>query len=71
MWAGLRIVDIRNPASPRRLPTSSRDGCSGHVRYLLKPDIWLSCGASGFYVLELKPEVRAALGFHRQGSSAS
>jgi hypothetical protein len=49
------------------------DACGGHVRYLPETGhIWLSCGQSGFYVLALEPELRAALGLpeirgeHRQ-----
>ena len=72
MWAGLRIVDIREPANPKEVAYfKPGDGCSGHVRY--RPEtgqIWLSCNASGFYVLELKPEVRAALGLPKRGVSA-
>jgi hypothetical protein len=68
MWAGLRIVDIRNPASPTEVAYfKPGDACSGHVRYLPETGhIWLSCGASGFYVLELKPDVRTKLGFRRK-----
>lgn len=64
MWAGLRIIDIRDPAKPKEVAYfKPGDGCSGHVRYLPETgQIWLSCGASGFYVLELKPEVRSSLG---------
>jgi hypothetical protein len=63
LWAGLRIVDIRNPRQPREVAYfKPGDGCGGHVRYLpATGQIWLACAASGFYVLELKPEVRAAL----------
>lgn len=70
LWAGLRIVDIREPAKPIEVAYfKPGDACGGHVRYLPETGhIWLSCGASGFYVLELKPEVRAALGFRRKGS---
>lgn len=69
MWAGLRIVDIRNPANTQEVAYfKPGDGCSGHVRYLPETGhIWVSCGASGFYVLELKPEVRASLGLPQRG----
>lgn len=68
MWAGLRIFDIRKPAEPREVAYfKPGDACSGHVRYLHETGyIWLSCGATGFYVLELKPEVRTALGLPRR-----
>ncbi|MBB5685949.1 LVIVD repeat-containing protein [Sphingobium boeckii] len=70
MWAGLRIVDIRKPATPAEVAYfKPGDACSGHVRYVpATGHIWLACGASGFYVLELKPEVRAALGLPRKAS---
>ncbi|MCE7796492.1 hypothetical protein LWE61_07940 [Sphingobium sufflavum] len=69
LWAGLRIVDIRSPAKPQEVAYfKPGDGCGGHVRYLPKTgDIWLACQASGFYVLRLKPEVRAAVGLPRLG----
>lgn len=90
MWnAGLRIFDLRDPASPQevayfnpgRFPSplgnqgapldpfldlaSSRtnlDQAWAHVRY--RPDtghIWLSTRIGGFWVLELEPQIRAAL----------
>ncbi len=93
MWnAGLRIVDVRNPArmsevayfNPGRFQPKQRvrsiqgpdlyttglkfQGASGvdqawaHVRY--QPEsglIWLTTQAGGFWVLELEPQVRAAL----------
>ena len=64
MWAGLRIIDIRNPAKPNEVAYfKPGDGCSGHARYIPETgQIWLSCAASGFYVLELKPEIRSSLG---------
>jgi len=64
LWAGLRIVDLKNPAQPVEVAYfKPGDACGGHVRYLPKTgDIWLSCGQSGFYVLQLRPELRAALG---------
>lgn len=64
MWAGHRIVDLRNPAEPKEVAYfKPGDACTGHVRYLPKTGhIWVVCAASGFHVLALKPEVRAALG---------
>jgi hypothetical protein len=64
LWAGLRIFDIRNPSSPAEVAYfKPGDGCGGHVRYVPKTgDIWLACAASGFWVLQLTPEVRAAVG---------
>lgn len=65
LWAGLRIVDIRRPSAPKEVAYfKPGDGCGGHVRYVPQTGhIWLACQASGFYVLELRPAVRAALGF--------
>lgn len=94
MWnAGLRIVDVRNPAGPRevayfnpgrfqfsrplqrfRTPdgfgrfvrmqsASGLDQAWAHSRYV--PDsgqIWMTTQSGGFWVLELEPQVRAALG---------
>jgi hypothetical protein len=67
MWAGLRIVDLRDPAKPSEVAYfKPGDACTGHVRYLPKTgQIWLVCGASGFHVLALKPDVRKALGLPR------
>jgi hypothetical protein len=67
LWAGLRIVDLRDPASPSEVAYfKPGDACGGHVRYLPKTgQIWLSCGQSGFYVLELDPRIRARLGMKK------
>jgi hypothetical protein len=64
LWGGLRIVDLRNPRNPQEVAYfKPGDACGGHVRYLPESgQIWASCGQSGFYVLELKPELRASLG---------
>jgi len=64
MWAGLRIVDLRNPANPVEVAYfKPGDACTGHVRYLPRTGhIWVVCAASGFHVLALQPEVRATLG---------
>jgi LVIVD repeat len=68
MWAGLRIFDIRKPANPVEVAYfKPGDGCSGHVRYVPETGhIWLSCGASGFYVLELDRKLRKTLGYKRK-----
>jgi hypothetical protein len=60
MWAGLRIVDLREPTRPVEVAYfKPGDACSGYVRYIPRTgQIWLSCVASGFYVLELSPELR-------------
>lgn len=59
-WAGLRVADIRDPANPVELAYfKPGDACGGHVRYVAENGhIWMSCAKSGFYVLELSPDVR-------------
>jgi hypothetical protein len=63
LWAGLRIVDLKVPGKPVEVAYfKPGDACGGHVRYLpATGDIWLSCGQSGFYVLELDPALRSDL----------
>lgn len=65
MWSGLRIADLRNPKNPVEVAYfKPGDACTGHVRYLLDSgDIWFTCAASGFYVIQLTPQLRASLGF--------
>lgn len=62
-YAGLRIADLRDPAHPVEIAYfKPGDSCMSHVRYV--PDtghIWFDCVQSGFWVIELAPEVRAAL----------
>ena len=61
--AGFRIADLRDPAHPLEVAYfRPGPGCSGFSRYVEDTgQIWMSCGKAGFYVLELTPEVRAAL----------
>lgn len=63
MYAGLRIADLRDPANPVEVAYfKPGDPCMSHVYYSREAgQIWFACNASGFWVLELKPEVRAAL----------
>lgn len=63
MAAGLRIADLRDPAHPTEIAYfRPGDFCSGFVRYVPQTGhIWVSCFDSGFWVVELTPEVRAAL----------
>lgn len=72
LWAGLRIVDIRKPANPQEVAYfKPGDGCGGHVRYIPETgDIWVACAASGFYVLQLQPQIRKRLGFPRVKASS-
>ena len=62
-FAGLRIADLRDPAVPREVAYfKPGDPCMSHVRYVPQAgEIWFACNASGFYVIRLKPQVRAAL----------
>lgn len=64
MWGGLRIADLRQPASPVEVAYfKPGDVCTGHVRYSERNgQIWLVCAASGFHVLELDPRIRAQVG---------
>jgi hypothetical protein len=90
MWnAGLRVVDVRDPAHPTevayfnpgrfRVPDTSGgtqvgaalalqspgelDQAWAHSRYVPETgQIWLATRSGGFWVLELEPQVRAALG---------
>jgi hypothetical protein len=64
-WAGLRIVDIRTPANPVEVAYfKPGDICMTHTRYVRETgQIWFGCQQSGFYVIELKPELRKSLGF--------
>jgi hypothetical protein len=40
------------------------DSCMTHMRYVKETgQIWFACQQSGFYVIELKPELRKSLGF--------
>ena len=76
MWnAGLRIVDIRDPRNlkevgyfnPGAFLTPSDDvildKAWGHIRYIERTgQIWFASQSGGFWVVELEPQVRAALG---------
>ncbi len=64
MYAGLRIVDLRDPSSPVEVAYfKPGDACMSHVRYLNDSgQIWFDCMDSGFWVIELRSELRAALG---------
>ncbi len=73
MWSGLRIADLRDPKTPVEVAYSKPgDVCGGHVRYLPeRGDIWFACAASGFYVIELAPKLRASLGLPPVASPTS
>ena len=63
-WAGLRIVDLHDPVKPLEVGYfKPGDACMSHVHYLSNSgQIWFACTYSGFYVIELKQEIRIALG---------
>ena len=63
LWAGLRIVNLKDPSKPTEIAYfKPGDACGGHVRYVPETGhIWTICGQSGFYVLELTPQVRSVL----------
>jgi hypothetical protein len=86
--AGVRIVDLRDPARPREVayykpgaePATTLQAAGAHVsaiwhnanvtdacgsRNMMVPEtghIWFACQATGFFVAELSPQVRAYLG---------
>jgi hypothetical protein len=76
MWhAGLRIADLRDPLNPReiayfnpgawatRAQGPRLDQAWAHVRYAPETGhIWFTTRTGGFWVLELEPQVRSALG---------
>jgi len=63
MFAGLRIVDLRKPEAPVEVAYfKPGDPCMSHVRYVPKSGhIWFACSASGFHVVELRPDLRRRL----------
>jgi hypothetical protein len=71
MWAGMRIADLRDPGKPVEVAYfKPGDACGGHARYVQQTgDIWFACGKSGFYVIELKSDLRASLGLPHVRSS--
>jgi hypothetical protein len=62
-WAGLRIADLREPATPVEVAYFKPGlSCATHFRYMSGTgQIWFGCGQN-FYVIELRPELRASLG---------
>ena len=76
MWnAGLRIVDLRDPEQPREVgyfnpgavwgmgERPNLDKAWSHVRYDERTGhIWFASEIGGFWVVELEPQVRDALG---------
>jgi hypothetical protein len=79
MWnAGLRIVDVRDPLHPTEVGyfnpgafySSSGialDKAWGHIRYVPQTgQIWFATETGGFWVVELEPQVRAALGLPKR-----
>lgn len=64
IWAGLRIADLRDPTDPKEVAYfKPGDQCMTHVRYRAESGhIWFGCAESGFYVIELRSELRKSLG---------
>ena len=62
-YAGLRIVDLRDPTNPTEIAYfKPGDSCMSHVRYVARTGhIWFACTASGFWVIELARQARAEL----------
>lgn len=73
--SGLRVVDVRDPSHPKEVAYFNpgqfeKPGQGGfldvawaHTRYVPElGQLWLTTATGGFWVLELEPQVRAALG---------
>lgn len=62
VYAGLRIVDLRDPTNPTEIAYfKPGDPCMSHVRYVAQTrHIWLACARSGFWAIELTSQARAA-----------
>lgn len=58
-WAGLRIVDLRNPENPTEVGYfKPGDSCMTHARYVQATGhIWFACTESGFYIIELRKKL--------------
>jgi len=67
MYAGLRIVDLRDPTNPIEVAYfKPGDACMSHVRYVpTTGQIWFACQDSGFWIITLKPELRKTLAMPR------
>jgi hypothetical protein len=71
--AGLRIFDVRDPVHPREVAYFNPgrwgldlDQAWAHIRYRQDTgQIWLTTASGGFWVLELEPQLRAALGLSK------
>lgn len=68
MYAGLRIVDLRQPTAPVEVAYfKPGDICGSHVRYDASTgNIWFACVSSGFHVIALEPKLRAMLDFPKR-----
>ena len=80
MWnAGVRVFDVRNPAEPVEVAYFNPgdveageevvlDQAWGHVRWVPERNqIWFATASGGFWVVELQPQVVAALGLTGAG----
>ena len=62
MWAGLRIVDLRNPENPVEIAYfKPGDSCMSHVRDQAGL-IEFACQDSGYWIIRLKPQLARQLG---------
>jgi len=75
MWdAGLRVFDVRDPVRPREVAYFNPadvgapgapvlDHAWGHIRYVAATgEIWFASADGGFWVVQIEPDTRAALG---------
>jgi hypothetical protein len=63
LFAGMRIADLRDPSAPAEIAYfKPGDPCASRARYVPRTGhIWFACNTSGFWVIELKPELRRTL----------
>jgi hypothetical protein len=85
MWnAGIRVFDVRNPASPVEVayfnpadvdPSATGttlDHAWGHIRYVPSTGhLWFATADGGFWVVEIEPQVRTQLGLDAAGAAGA
>ena len=64
LYGGVRIADLRNPAEPTEIASfKPGDPCASRVHYdRASGNIWFACSTSGFWVVQLKPDLRKQMG---------
>lgn len=64
LYGGVRIADLRNPAEPTEIAYfKPGDPCASRVHYdRASGNIWFACSTSGFWVVQLKPDLRKQMG---------